>query len=207
MRVIEGWETDHAQQGRPIDLEMGDPQSVAPSVWALIRRYAPDVWPRLVIDDLIHADLVETLTNSRLRLKPNARSRLAPSAQDLEQAAQRMHDLVRASFNDFAEPKSKRRVRTAQSLEIDPADAHLVRKMLADRMGWMFAWLTDELNSPRWRRSSTGQGMRLGITGVMFEEVLVKELPNEGAKTAESNQPKKKTREGSRSKSAKVRKR
>jgi hypothetical protein len=207
MRVIEGWEIDHSQQGRPIDLEMGDPDSVGPSVWSLVRRYAPDYWPRVIIDELVRGDLVETLGNRRLRLKPNVRTRFLPGLQDLEQAAQRMHDLVSATFKDFAESKSTRRVRTAQSLDIDPADAHLVRKMLADRVGWMCSWLTDELNSPRWRRKGTGQRMRLGVTTLMFDEVLVKELPNEGVKTAEGNPPKKKARKATRFESPKTRKR
>jgi hypothetical protein len=208
MRVIHGWEAECLAQGQRRELAVGDLHSVGPSVWALVKRYAPGVYPRGIIDEMIRVELVQPIANGQLRLKGSGRSKSEPNAHELEQATQRMRDVMSATFHDFAEPKAKRVWREAQSEEIDVADLHIVRKMLEDRLESMMERLAEELNSPRLQRSpSTGQKVRLGAVGLIAEEALAEELDDESDDSAQDLKPKKKSRKRPRVKPDKVRRR
>ena len=190
-RVIEGWlsDTEYTEKAVPRDLDIGDPSSKGRSLWSLVERYAPGVWPRLIVDELIEMDHVVTLPNGQLRWKRTAS--LSPLSNRLKRqtAGPRIRDALRALF-DSTRSDTGRIWRTAQSLEIAERDLPLVRKMLRDRFDSMFAWITDELNSARWRRdaSKVSNRVRIGVTGFTFEERLSKDVNSE------------KVREGSRSK-------
>jgi hypothetical protein len=185
-RVVDGWLSDpeYTKNGRPKDLEIGDPSSEGRSAWTLIQRYAPGVWPRLIIDELIRVDYVDTKPNGRLRWMGSARATAVSRHDAREAAGQRMRDAMRAAFHDCSQPEAKRAWRTAQSVEIGRNDLPLVRKMLGERLETMIAWLTEELNSARWRRSaSKGGRMRVGLSGFIFEESLSKDMGSGGDKT------------------------
>jgi ribosomal protein L31E len=172
-RVIDGWLSDpeYTTRGRPRDLEIGSPSSQGQDTWTLIQRYAPGVWPRLIIDELIRVDYVDSRPNGRLRWKGNARGKWTFKHDAQEAASQRMRDVMRAAFHDGAQTAGLRHWRTAQSTEIAQHDLPLVRKMLGDRLEAIIVWLTEELNSARWRRgTSKGDRMRVGVSGFMFEE-------------------------------------
>jgi hypothetical protein len=155
---------------------------------------------------MIRVELVKPTANGQLRLKSSGRSKSEPNAHELEQASRRMQDVMRATFHDFAEPKAKRVWREAQSEEIDVADLHIVRKMLADRLESMMERLAEELNSPRLQRSpSTGRKVRLGAVGLIVEEALAEELDDESDDSAQDLKPKKKSRKRPRVKPDKVR--
>jgi ribosomal protein L31E len=102
-----------------------------------------------------------------------------------------MRDAVQALFNDAARPDARRAWRTAQSLKIDEQDLPLVRKVLRERLNTMFAWITDELNSARWRRDNgkANSGVRVGLSGFSFEETLPKGAANEIVKKAQRTKP------------------
>jgi Family of unknown function (DUF6502) len=174
-RVIDGWlsDPDYTKKGRPRDLDIGSPSSKGRDAWTLIQRYAPGVWPRLIIDELIRVDYVHVRSNGRLRWKGNLAGKLVSRRDAPEAAGQRMRDVMLAAFHESRQPESKRTWRTAQSVEIGRSDLPLVRNMLVDRLETMITWLTEELNSQRWRRGvSTSGRMRVGLSGFIFEESL-----------------------------------
>lgn len=182
-RVIEGWLSDpeYSERGHPQDLDIGDPSFKGRSVWSLVKRYAPGVWPRLIIDELIRVDYVETLTNGQLRWKstqiPKAFSRRA--SRDI--FGQRMRDAMRSSFRDIRHPDNHHKWRSAQSSEIAVEDLPVIRKILRDRLNSMFAWMTEELNSVRWRRDGLASDpkVRVGICGFTFEEPVPRDMGND----------------------------
>jgi hypothetical protein len=102
-----------------------------------------------------------------------------------------MRAAVHALFNDATRSDARRAWRTAQSLEIDAQDLPLVRKMLRERLNTMFAWITDELNSARWRRDidKAKSGVRVGLSGFTFEDTLPKGAENEIGKKAQRAKP------------------
>jgi len=185
-RVIDGWLSDpeYNERGGPRDLDIGDPSSKGRTAWTLVQRYAPGVWPRLIVDELIRVDYVDTLPNGQLRWKQTPNFKLASRRSSRESSNQLMRDAVQALFNDAIRPDGRSAWRTAQSLEISEQDLPLVRKMLRERLNTMFAWLTDELNSARWqRRGSKPNGrVRVGLSGFTFEELLTTDRANEKVK-------------------------
>jgi len=187
-RVIDGWLSDpeFTDKGRPLDLDIGGPAVKGRSVWTLVQRYAPGVWPRLIVDELIRVDYVATLPNGRLRWKATQGAVPLPRSVSQESASQQLNDAVRALLRDATEPEGRRVWRTAQSLDIRVQDLPLVRKMLRDRLNSMFAWMTDELNSARWRHdeSAAAVRMRVGLSGFTFEEALTNGGVNEHTKRA-----------------------
>ena len=95
-----------------------------------------------------------------------------------------MRDAIRTAFHDSCQPAANRAWRTAQSVEIGRNDLPLVRKMLGDRLDTVIAWLTEELNSTRWRRSASKSGrMRVGLSAFIFEESVSKDVGDGGDKT------------------------
>jgi hypothetical protein len=95
-----------------------------------------------------------------------------------------MRDAIRAAFQDSCQPEANRTWRTAQSVEIGRTDLALVRKMLSDRLETIITWLTEELNSARWRRSaSKGGRMRVGLSAFVFEESVSKDVGSGRDKT------------------------
>jgi ribosomal protein L31E len=186
-RVISGWLSDaeYTEKGAPRDLDIGDPGSNGRSVWTLVERYAPGVWPRLIVDELIEMDHVVTLPNGQLRWKRTPSLRRLSGRVKRQSGGPQMRDAFRALF-DSTRTDTRRIWRTAQGLEIAERDLPLIRKMLRDRFDSMFAWITDELNSARWRRdvSNVGGRVRVGVTGFTFEEHLPKDVGSEKVRKA-----------------------
>jgi hypothetical protein len=187
-RVIDGWlsDSEYRDRGGPQDLEIGGPGVKRRSLWALVQRYAPGVWPRLIVDELIRVDYVETLPNGRLRWKGTPGQSSSSRLINQETASQRLRDAVHALLHDATEPEGRRAWHTAESLDIREQDLPLVKKMLRDRLNSMFAWITDELNSARWRRDDSANGvrMRVGLSGFTFEQALPQGMDNEHTKRA-----------------------
>ena len=175
-RVIDGWLSDpeYSEKGGPRDLDIGDPGSKGRTIWTLVQRYAPGVWPRLIVDELIRVDYVDTLPNGQLRCKRASSHKLASRRSNRESSIQLMRDAVQALFRDAARTDRRPAWRTAQSLEIDEDDLPIVRKMLHERLNTMFAWITDELGSARWQHDGprVRSRVRIGLSGFTFEETL-----------------------------------
>jgi hypothetical protein len=70
-RVLEGWYADQtfAEEGRPLALSIKAPQSGLPSFWSLASRYAPGVYPGLILRELLRVGAVKTLRDGRVRAR------------------------------------------------------------------------------------------------------------------------------------------
>jgi uncharacterized protein DUF6502 len=180
-RVIDGWLSDpeYTENGAPRDLDIGGPNTKGRTVWSLAQRYAPGVWPRLIVDELIRVDYVDTLPGGQLRHRAAARPELKRRSHR-ESTPALIRDAVQALLTHAVRSDGKSNWRTARSLEIDEQDMPVVRKMLRERLNTMFGWITDELNSARWQHNATGNPrIRVGVSGFMFEEILPKDAGND----------------------------
>lgn len=175
-RVIAGWLSDprYFKTGVPLTLPVGDPQSRGRTAWSLVEDYAPGVWPRLVIDELIRLDLVETLPDGTLRCAP----KLNPDPVEAksvvgEPSNQLLRDAIYSQLHDMKIGR-RRSWRKAQSLQIARDKVPLVRKMVRDRLHSAVSELADELDSPRWKhgKSYPGHKTLIGISAFSFERVL-----------------------------------
>ena len=175
-RVIAGWLSDrrYFKSGVPLALPVGDPHSGGRTLWSLVEDCAPGVWPRLVIDELIRLDLVETLPDGTLRCshKLNLVPAEVKSVVD-ESSNQLLRDAIYSQLQDMKSGR-RRSWRRAQSLQIAGDKVPLVRKMVRDRLQSAVAELADELDSPRWKpdKNDLGHKTVIGISAFSFERVL-----------------------------------
>jgi len=72
-RVLQGWYSDRtfSAKGRPLALSIKAPQRSLPTFWSLANRYAPGVYPGLILRELLRIDAIESLRDGRVR--PRAR--------------------------------------------------------------------------------------------------------------------------------------
>jgi len=182
-RVIDGWfsDPDYNDKGIPRDLEIGGPTSKGETIWSLTKRYAPGVWPRLIVDELIRVEYVDTLPNGQLRCKQQPSGKLRHRRSTRDNSDQMIRDTVQALFRYAIRPDGKGIWCTTRSIDIDERDLPLVRKMLRERLNTMFGWITDELTSARWQHDDlTGKAkVRLGVSGFTFEEILPRNVGDE----------------------------
>jgi hypothetical protein len=175
-RVIAGWCSDrrYLKNGQPLALRVGDPRSHGRTVWSLIEDYAPGVWPRLVIDELIRVDLVEVLSDGTVRCahKPKSVPVERKSVTD-ESSSQLLRDAIYSQLDDM---KSRRRRswRRTQSVQIARDQVHLVRKMVRDKLDSAVSELADDLDSSRWKpdKADAGRKILMGISAFSFERIL-----------------------------------
>lgn len=175
-RVTAGWLSDprYFKSGVPLALPVGGPQSRGRTVWSLVEDYAPGVWPRLVIDELIRLDLVETLPNETLRCAHRLNSvPVEPKTVVDESSSQLLRDAIYSQLHDLKGGR-RRSWRRAQSLQIARDKVPLVRKMVRDRLHSAVSELADELDSPRWKtgKSDRGPTTMIGISAFSFERIL-----------------------------------
>jgi hypothetical protein len=175
-RVIGGWLSDprYFKNGQPLALQVGDPRSRGRTVWSLVEDYAPGVWPRLVIDELIRLDLVKTLQDGTLRCAPKLNPAPIEGKSVVDESSnQLLSDAIYSQLHDMKTGR-RRSWRRAQSLEIARDKVPLVRKMVRDRLHSAVSELADELDSPRWKHDKSYPGHRtlIGISAFSFERVL-----------------------------------
>lgn len=96
-KVLAGWHTDRAfvHDGRPLLLPIKARERKRPSFWMLARRYAPDVYPGLILRELSRVGALERLHDGRVR--PRMRRYRVKS-----QMRFRLQDLLRGSGLGFS---------------------------------------------------------------------------------------------------------
>ncbi len=175
-RVLAGWISDprYFRTGLPRALPVGGPRSRGRTVWSLVEDYAPGVWPRLVIDELIRLDLVETLPDGTLRCVHRANSEPVetPIAVD-ESSCQLLRDAILSQLHDLKSSR-RRSWRRTQSVQITRNKVRLVRKLVRERLDSAVSELADELDSPRWKPDKDDRGHKtlMGISAFSFEQVI-----------------------------------
>jgi Family of unknown function (DUF6502) len=172
-RVLDGWASDRAYSlgSRLREIPIGDPQSKGRTAWALVKRYAPGVWPRLVIDELIRLNYVDVSPNGLLRCKNVVSHGLDQKLIQAKSTADSVRDFT-GSLVEFLLLGQQGTWRATQRVAIKSSKAPLVRKLIRTRLDSVFAELTEELGSTRWqsRISESASDVVLGITAFTFEQ-------------------------------------
>jgi hypothetical protein len=177
-RVITGWLTDpkYSKNSAPRALAIGDPQSKGLTAWSLAQRYAPGVWPRLVIDELIRLDYVHVLPDGKLQCNATSVQQSAAQHSGDESSLRMLCDAVQSCVQELQPRRRNRTWRATQRVELGHATVPLVRKMIRDRLDRTFAELAEELASTRWKAPSKERGGRvlIGVSAFAFEKAVTK---------------------------------
>jgi hypothetical protein len=172
-RVLAGWHSDgdFSSAGRPRMLPVKARDCKRGSFWALARRYAPGVYPGLILSELLRVGAVERLGDGSLRAVTRQYRAAEFSQESVSEIRARVSDLMQTLLNNAAESGWPRICRNVEVADIDPKFLPLIRKMFADRSEATLSSVQEELRSVRWKRSDpAGQGVRVGLTVFTHEE-------------------------------------
>ena len=183
-KVLVGWHSDRdfVEENRPLTLRIKPRDHKDKTFWALANRYAPGIYPSLVLNELIRVRAVQRLNDGRVRVRMRRYRTGLLSDESLRQFGYRARDLIRTTVNSATDSDWSHACRAVETVDIDPRFLPLIRKMFADRIDAMLSGLQEALGSSRWTRSrSTGRRVRIGVTAFSHEEELTAHA-NEGAK-------------------------
>jgi len=166
-RVLTGWfenprYTD--SDGRPMLLKLDGPE---PSFSSLVRAFSGDIYPRIILDELLEVGAVRVLKDGSVK----ALSRRYSSGGAEPAAIQHLGIVARDVFNtlehNLATPAEQRLYDdTVVSLKLDRAALPLFRRLLRQR-GAAFledveGWVAEH------EKSDAGETVRAGVTVQMF---------------------------------------
>ena len=186
-RVLAGWYSDsHFIDGnRPMRLQIKAGTRGRPTFWALASRYAPGVYPGLILAELLRIGAVEKLQDGRVQVRMRRYGAGEFSDAELTRLGVRARDLLQTLIGNALGASWPRVCRVVEMSDIDPRFLPLIRKMFADRSNAMLSGIEEELKSARWRRSKQAdRRVRVGMTVFSYEEGSEERTSNETAKVA-----------------------
>lgn len=172
-RVLTGWYSDRKflDGERPLILPTKGGARNAPSFWTLASRYAPGVYPGLILSELCRVGAAERLDDGRVRVRTRRYKAKEFSDEALSEMGARVRDLLQTTLNNATRTKSPRICRMAQTTNVDVRFLPLIRKMFSDRSLAMLSGVQEELNSFRWKRNDSGSPrVRIGLTVFSHED-------------------------------------
>jgi hypothetical protein len=136
----------------------------------LVKRYAPGVWPRLILDELLRVGAVEKVGDQRLKVKMQSYGTAGFEVEAIEDLGNRAKDLLETLVHNLQDPSSARLCETVLTLDLDPKWLPVLRNTIRRRSQAFLSPLGDELNSPRTARASRSEpAVRIGLTVFSFE--------------------------------------
>jgi hypothetical protein len=184
-RVLAGWysDRDFVDGKRPLPLPIKATEHTRPTFWTLVQRYAPGVYPGLILGELLRVRAVAKLDGGRVQVRMRRYRAGEFGDESLIQIGSRVRDLMRTMVNNATAPNLPQVCRAVETVDMDPKFLPLIRKMFADRSNAMLSGIQEALKSSRWRRTGhAGRGVRIGLTVFSHEEGREEHKSNETAK-------------------------
>lgn len=133
-RVLAGWfeSPDYTDRhGKPLSLPIGGP---VPSFTALVRSFSGDIYPKIILDELLHVGAVRMQKNGCVRVVTRRYTLGGADAAALTEMGIAAGDMLRTlEYNLSAPPESRRFVDSVGSDSIDRAALPLLRRLLRQR--------------------------------------------------------------------------
>lgn len=166
-RVLSGWfespeYTD--SEGRPQGLQFDGP---SPSFTSLVREFSGDIYPRIILDELLEVGAVRALKDGSLRAVARRYTVGGADPAAIEQLGQSARDLFGTiEHNMAAAPESRLYDDTVVTVSLDRAALPLFRRLLRQR-GAAFledieGWVSEH------ERPESSDTTRAGVTVRMF---------------------------------------
>lgn len=172
-KVLTGWYSDahFVDKGRPLLLQVKASEHRQPTFWTLAKRYAPGVYPGLILGELVRVGAVVKLEDGRVRVRMRRYRTREFNDESLSEVGSRVRDLMQTMLSNAMEPGWPRICRAVETIDVDPRFLPLIRKMFADRSEALLSGMQEELRSSRWRRTDpAGRRVRIGLTVFSHEE-------------------------------------
>jgi hypothetical protein len=175
-RVLAGWHSDatYSSGGRPRLLPVKATKGrdyKRSNFWALAKRYAPGVYPGLILSELVRVGAVEELEKGRLRVRTREFGAPEFSREGLGELGARVRDLMKTMLINATEASWPRICRTVETTNVDPKFLPLIRKLFANCSESMLSEVREELTRSRWNQTDPASpGVRIGVTVFTHEE-------------------------------------
>ncbi|HVA41820.1 MAG TPA: DUF6502 family protein [Candidatus Binataceae bacterium] len=161
-RLLQAWYSDPAYQddnGTPRDLpEKGE----TPSFTALAAAYLPGAGPEGLLEEMLRAGAIESLSYHRVRVRSRTMRQPRLSVQNVTQFGQQGRAVLGALVGKLTEPRSGSFVESIPPVAIDVEHLAFVRNVIARRADAFLAQLGQELAMETRRNSKRGK--RVSIT-------------------------------------------
>jgi hypothetical protein len=183
-KVLAGWHSDgdFVDENKPLTLRIKARDRKGKTFWALANRYAPGVYPGLVLNELIRVRAVQRLNDGRVRVRMRRYRTGVLSDESLRQIGYRTRDLIRTIVSSAIDSSWPHTCQAVETVDIDPKFLPLIRKLFGDQIDAMLSGMQEALKSSRWRRRrTTGRSVRIGVTAFSHEEELAGHV-DKGAK-------------------------
>jgi hypothetical protein len=172
-RILAAWHSDPDYtnpDGQPKVLDLKAARRREVSFSALVKRYSPGVWPRLILDELLRVGAVEEVSEGRLKVKMNSYGVAGFEAEAIEDLGHRARDLLETLVHNLLNPSAARVCETVLTLDADSRFLPVLRNSIQRRSQAFLSGLGEELNSPRTSRSTRVEpSVRIGVTVYSFE--------------------------------------
>ncbi len=166
-RVLTGWfeSPDYTDgEGRPLQLSTEGPE---PSFASLVREFSGDIYPRIILDELIEVGAVKMLKDGTLRALTRRYSSGGAEPAAIEHLGNSVGDHLETVEHNLASPMDTRLFDdTVVSIKLDRAALPLFRRLLRQR-GAAFlddieGWVSEH------ERSKSPDTVRAGVMVQMF---------------------------------------
>ena len=192
-RILSAWYSDPDYtnpDGEPKELDVQSERRRSVSFWSLVAQYAPGVWPRLILDELVRVGAVEKTPDERLKVKMQSYGVTGVEIEAIEDLGNRAKDLLETLIFNLQNPGSPRMCETVLTLDADPKWLPVLRSTIRRRTQTLLTGLDPELNSPRTsRKIRSDPSVRIGLTVFSFEGPAAEESEYAGKKTKRKKKP------------------
>jgi hypothetical protein len=186
-RILSAWFSDPdytSPDGEPKELDVQSERKRSVSFWNLVEKYAPGVWPRLILDELIRVGAVEEIGEDRLKVKMQSYGVTGVEIEAIEDLGNRAKDLLETLIHNLQNPEMARLCETVLTLDADPKWLPVLRSTIKRRAQTLLTGLDPELNSPRTsRKMRSDPSVRIGVTVFSFEAAATEDSEYAGKKT------------------------
>lgn len=170
-RVLGGWFEDPAftdEEGRPRVLSFDGP---APSFVALVRSHSGDIYPRIILDELLEVGAAELLEDGQVRAITRRYSAGGAAPTDIEHLGRTARDVFSTLEHNLAAiPESRHYDDSVVAIALDRAALPLFRRLLRQR-GAAFLEDIEGWVSEHEKPAGTPGTVRAGVIVQMFVDV------------------------------------
>jgi hypothetical protein len=185
-RILSAWFSDPdytSPDGEPKELDLQSERKRSVSFWSLVEKYAPGVWPRLILDELTRVGAVEEIGEDRLKVKMQSYGVTGFEIEAIEDLGNRAKDLLETLIHNLQNPETARLCETVLTLDADPKWLPVLRSTIKRRAQTLLTGLDPELNSPRTsRKMRSDPSVRIGVTVFSFEATATEDSKYAGKK-------------------------
>jgi hypothetical protein len=168
-RLLQAWHVDAAYldtSGKPRDLSE---KGVKPSFQSLSKTYVPGTPPRIVLDQLLRAGLVQMLSEHRLRVRARTFRVHEFGINSIAEIGSRAQEMLDTLKHNAQHADSRRFCESMRVIEVEPERIPAVRDLINRRATTFLAGMEHELADEAGKGSRAKRKRRIKVGLTIFQ--------------------------------------